>query len=696
MTLDEGREWMANFARQIDSAEQRLKSLLRRTLDASVVDELIEELATAIEESRVGLEELNASVNELAQERQRAERERARYEQLFEFAPDGYVVTDTFGLIREANKAAALLLDAGRSRLIGAPLGGFIHPNDRDVFAAHMNLIARTPPELSHQWETRVGTGPGSRFIAWSAMAFREGSAVGLRWQLRDISDRVAADVQTLEWRRRYEVVADVAADVAMGVRIDPDGVATIEWATDGLRRITGWDVEDVRADPSILSAMIWDPDRAAAEEAFKRLSVAGASERWTGRVNTRRGASKLLEVSARRILEERGQTATLIVTARDITDQHEAIRALHSSETRFRAIADRARDMIFRLSLRPLSFDYVSPSAESLLGVTPARLMADATAFLELVHPDDRPLVRAVFDAPCSASSPLVHRIVTAGGDERWFETHTTPEEDESGTIVSLVGVARDITSRVLATQDLRSMLLHEQTAANRLRLVDETRTTFVRALSHDLRRPISMILGLSEEVESNLDRPREVIRQSLQRIQAQSLHLAQIVNDLLNVDRLSEDASESTLTPTPVANLLENLVRAMDVDTPIEIDCSPELRVPLDRGLTSRVLENLLSNAVRHTNPGTTVRISAEMDPQGILFRVIDAGPGISDDNKQLYRRNQPLRAPTAGLGLGLMLVAGFVRLMQGRTWIEDVPGGGACLCVLLPAGGTDTTIP
>jgi PAS domain S-box-containing protein len=190
------------FTRQIEAAHQRLLDLEQRasgsTDQPSVTIEALEELSTAMEELHVAAEELRQQNEELAAARYIAEAERQRYQELFEFAPDGYLVTDPEGIIREANRAASALLGVRQDFLIGKPLLVFVAEQDQQAFHTRLtqlhttDVISRDLPRLEIMLQPRDGE-PFPVSLTVGLVHDAESQLAGLRWLLRDITERVRA-----------------------------------------------------------------------------------------------------------------------------------------------------------------------------------------------------------------------------------------------------------------------------------------------------------------------------------------------------------------------------------------------------------------------------------------------------------------------------------------------------------------------
>ena len=161
---------------------------------AEVLPEILEDLHTALEELHVAEEEQYQQNEALAAARLSAEAERQRYQELFDFAPDGYLVTDSDGIIQEANRAAAALLGVPQPRLLDKPLTAFIAEEERQAFSAFLPQLRQL--EGMQDCEIRLQPIAGATFPAELTVATirTPQGVVGLRWLLRDISLRKQAE----------------------------------------------------------------------------------------------------------------------------------------------------------------------------------------------------------------------------------------------------------------------------------------------------------------------------------------------------------------------------------------------------------------------------------------------------------------------------------------------------------------------
>ncbi len=192
---------VGTFVQKIDTVRQRAAELQQRVNKSSLqqqqvmMPQALEELQTALEELHVAEEELKAQNDELVFTRIKVEAERHSYQDLFEFAPDGYLVTDDTGVIREANHVAATLLKVAQKFLVGKPLINYIPHEERQAFRSQLNQLRQN--ERMQEWELRISPRDGAVFdaaLTVSTVRDWEGKLLGWRWLLRDITARKQAE----------------------------------------------------------------------------------------------------------------------------------------------------------------------------------------------------------------------------------------------------------------------------------------------------------------------------------------------------------------------------------------------------------------------------------------------------------------------------------------------------------------------
>ncbi len=207
----------SKIAEQLNTVDQRAAELYKNVSDAplgraQLALGYIEALSNALEELRVVEEEVCQHNEEIYQARQQIEAERHRYQDLFDFAPDGYLVTDIHGKIHEVNRAAAELLNVPQKYLAGKVLTNFVPEEQRRVFRSL--LLQLRVIDRIQEWEICLTARNRPRFeaaITVAAVKDSEGRAIGLRWLIRDIADRkqIEAQLQQMQLQNLELIEAD-------------------------------------------------------------------------------------------------------------------------------------------------------------------------------------------------------------------------------------------------------------------------------------------------------------------------------------------------------------------------------------------------------------------------------------------------------------------------------------------------------
>jgi PAS domain S-box-containing protein len=274
------------------------------------------------------------------------------------------------------------------------------------------------------------------------------------------------------------------------------------------------------------------------------------------------------------------------------------------------------------------------------------------------------------------------------------------SPIKGPAGSVEGLIGVLIDVTERRRAEEALRASLQREKEVSRRLIALDEMKTTFLEAVSHELRNPLAVILGVALTLERpDVELSEGRAHQLVDKLAGNARKLDRLLSDLLDLDRLSRGIMQPRLRPTDVSALVRQVLAGNDVssDRSIRLVLS-DVIVPAEPAKVERIVENLVANAVRHTPEGTPIWVRVESVSEGAVIAVEDAGPGVPahlhDAIFEAFRQGTEGRRTSPGVGIGLSLVARFAELHGGRAWVEDRPGGGASFKVFLPSEPPSST--
>lgn len=385
------------------------------------------------------------------------------------------------------------------------------------------------------------------------------------------------------------------------------------------------------------------------------------------------------------------GETAT----KRRLTEK-EALAALASSEEQFRLIAQAVTDVVYRVVLDPIvTVDFVSPSVEEVLGVRAEHLQSSPRIILERSHPEDREYALLDTTKHAQTSGVFRWRWIRPDGRTIWVEDNrdliTMPDGARA-----VVGVVRDVTEDQFEVEATRKALEQQHQIAEQLRRIDEMKTTFLSAVSHEVRTPLTSIVGFAETMRRLLPQlpETEEFAVFLDRLVENTQRLERLIDDLLDVDRLTRGQIVPRRAPVELAQLIRRVVARNTLeDGIVDLRLVP-VTAAVDAMMIERSVDNLVRNVVRHTPPGTHIWITLAQTDRAVDIEIADDGPGIpqhlwSTIFEPFIQGEHSAFLPSPGTGVGLSLVQRFIELHGGTVRIGERDGGGAKFSIRLPLG-------
>ncbi|HEU4703312.1 MAG TPA: ATP-binding protein, partial [Conexibacter sp.] len=241
------------------------------------------------------------------------------------------------------------------------------------------------------------------------------------------------------------------------------------------------------------------------------------------------------------------------------------------------------------------------------------------------------------------------------------------------------------------------RDALQREVVEAQALRRSDDLKTALLRAVSHDLRSPLTGIAAAGEALGSAhlTDAERQELAGA---VVGEAGRMSHVVDKLLDLSRLQGGAAEPRAEWCSVEEVLRAAMEATPHPAGWSVGIDPELPlIRADAAQLERGFANLLENAARHGGEHP-VAVRARVVGHRLLVRIVDRGPGIAERERErifepFYRSPEAADDGHLGSGLGLAVVRGFLEANGGRVWVESLPGQGATFVVELPlAAGAD----
>lgn len=384
-------------------------------------------------------------------------------------------------------------------------------------------------------------------------------------------------------------------------------------------------------------------------------------------------------------ILGPDGEVEAIAGTTRDVTDRKRFEEELRDSELRFRTITNTMPQMVWT-ALPDGTVEYHNEQFDQFVGWN-EEMASRATWAQELVHPDDRAHAseRWKHSVASGDTYEITLRLRHNTGGYRWVLARALPLRDGAGKIVKWLGTDTDIHDAKLNEEALQ--------AAN------QRKDEFLAMLAHELRNPLAPISAAAQVLRLAPHNPDKV-RQYSEVISRQVSHMTTLVNDLLDVSRVTRGMVQLDKVPvdvkavvTSAAEQVHPLVEAGRHTLALQLGSAPAC-VLGDRARLIQVTANLLANAAKYTAPGGRITLALDVIDDMVRIAVTDNGNGIEPAllpqvfDLFVQGKRTPDRAQ-GGLGLGLALVKNIVQMHGGQVAAHSAgPATGSTFTVDLPA--------
>lgn len=625
---------------QIETSFAQLKELWNYSKQLSKPQkkklvEALEQLSEMLQEWQDARGELDACNAELSTSRLALEVERRRYRELFEFAPDGYMVTDSQGVIWEANQAAAQLLGTRRDCLLNKPLTSFIAQIDRPYFESKLTNLSSS--ETIRDWEILIQPERAKSFAATltvAPMRNNEHQVIGWRWLVKDIT-----------LRKEYET-ALIRECQSLEKQVEEHTVQ-LKAANEELKKLNGELEQKVR-------------DRTA--ELQKSLELQAMLKRITDRIRDSFDENEILQTAVRELVEVLGLAG--------------ADAALYD--------LDRQTSTI--------SYEY-TPDLPSARGhvVAMASFSEVYQQLLQNQHFQFCNLVPNIRGEVAILACPMMDKQEVLG-DLCLFKPPAEAFKEQE------IFLAQQVAAQCAIAICQVRLYQAGQLQVAQLEQLNSLKNEFISTVSHELRTPVSnmkmaiQMLGITlnkeQDLFAELAKPpaeQSKLARYFQILQNECEREINLINDLLDLQRLDMGMQNLVLTAIDLSEWIPNIVESFQVRAQRH-SLSLEINIPssipnliCDQASLERVVSELLNNACKYTPPGEKITVSAAYQLGVIKLTIANSGVEIPDVElnrifERFYRIPKADPWKQGGTGLGLALVQKLVTYLKGTIAVKS----------------------
>jgi PAS domain S-box-containing protein len=500
--------------------------------------------------------------------------------------------------------------------------------------------------------------------------------------------DPKAADLDT----RLVKLLVDTVRDHAI-FALDPDGLIST-WNGGGAR-LFGYEAQEIVGRPW---ATLYSPEDLERGRPDRDMAIAVADghfhdETWRARAD---GELFWTDTDLMALRGHDGRLSGFGVVSSDLSERRRGEELLRESEERFRLLVNSVGDYAIFLLDEQGHVSSWNLGAERLKGYRSDEILG---RHFSAFYPQDEVkarvppqlLQRALRDGRVENEGWRVRK----DGSRFWASVVITALRGPDGSNRGFAKVTKDLTDRKRNEDALRGVLERERDAANRLRETDRMRADVVGVVAHDLRAPLNVVQNLVHLAQADwatLDDGERL--DYLKRIGDRLTGMSELVDDLFDVVRIEAGQLETERRRFDIGEVAARAIADAVSEgelARVSLDSQAQAIAVGDPHRTWQVVVNLISNALKFSEPGTPIEVGVVARDHAITVSVIDHGPGIPDHQRHLlFQRFSRLDTgnDTSGIGIGLFVARSMIQSQGGTIGVESTPGGGSTFWFSLPA--------
>jgi PAS domain S-box-containing protein len=598
---------------------------------------------------------------------------------IVESSDDAIISKSLDGIIQTWNAGAQRLFGYSPSQAIGRHISMLIPP---ERLAEEDEIIAKlTAGERLEHFETeRIGSGGRRLLVSLTVSPIKDADdqVVGASKIVRDVTRQREA-----EQRERHLLADAVAANATFRAFFEQGALFA------GLMDVNGVVLEANRVaseacgypKEQIQGKAFWEgPWWASSAAMVERIRVA-TLDAAGGRVFREElpyvvasGDERIADVAIQPISDDDGRVLLLAATAVDVTDRKRA----EADREKFVTLVENSADFVGMCDLAGMPF-FVNRAGLAMVGLRDIE-MARRTPLASFFFAEDQPRVideflPSVLEQGHGEIEIRFRHFET--GQPLWMAYKVLTLPDATGRPVAFATISQDVTERRRLEDGLRRL-------AADLAEADRRKTEFLAMLAHELRNPLAPISNAAKALRLGGE-DRAASRAASEMLERQVGHMARLVDDLLDMSRITRGQIELRREPVELAAIVQHAVeaarvqyRALNHDVTVSLPSEP-IYLDADPARLAQVVTNLLNNACKFTDAGGHIGLTVDRDGEQATIRVHDNGIGIASEHlphvfEMFTQVDTSLERSRGGLGIGLTLVRSLVQLHGGSVSVAS----------------------
>ncbi len=610
----------------------------------------------------------------------------AQFRAVFEYSGTGIALAGLNGKFIRVNKSFCQIVGYSSNELLSHNFQEITHPDDleKDISLIREMLDGK---RQSYQLEKRYLHKNGS--IIWVLLA---GSLIldkDLKPSHRIIQIQNITDRKNFEnaMHQEHELLSTLINNIPLNIFVkDLQSRYTLVNKTDveymGAENADGiLGKDDYELYPMYLARIFFAED----QEVFKSGKAIINREKT---ITWADGSTRSFLTSKIPLMEDNGQVTGLLGIDYDISKIKDAEIALFESEQKFRKIFENIQDIFFQTDQDGIITE-ISPSIKKHSGYSrESAIGRPVTDFYYRI--EDRAALIDILKENRSVNDYQV-RLKSKAGEIKYVSLNAQLII-RNDKIIGTEGSMRDVTDRKIQEDTLKAL-------NNDLNLLNDQKNKLLSVIAHDLRNPISGCAGLLEVVFMDVESTtKEELVEYMTMMQKSVRSAHELLEDLMEWAKIQFNSVD--FNPVRINDIKKQVMHCLKKIDPIaeakqikiSADLDEDLGISLDKYMFDAIIRNLVTNAVKFSNTGGEIKISAKEEKDGITFSVSDNGIGIaSGDLVKLFGNDAGFTSygthGEKGTGMGLGLCRNFVEKHGGKIWVESTEGKGSTFYFTIP---------